>query len=338
MKSVLIHVRDNAALDNYIYMVKNNYNSKIAYSEEVRYLIEEFFENNWVVYLTTIHNFENNIWNDVYCVNEDKKINMDINEINDNIDFMIVRNLGSVEGNFKIISEYLDFLIANYKGIVLNNPIAMRKGMTKDYLVEIDSKELENIGVLTIPTKIYDNKLKFNQITAEYSNLDNYLIKPSTGELSNSLRCLKNIDEKFLRDKESKVGGWVIQPIKTEIWNGEYQLVFIGDKLIYSQKKVYPNTSDSNIPSQKSRIIEKYTPSQNEVSVMKNVIKYFKKLYNIHIDICRIDFMKNSSGQPILIEFEMVNPGFFIRYMKEDDETISNIVKEIRYYCENFNK
>ena len=258
IKSVLIHVRDNTALDNYIYMVKNNYNSKIAYSEEVRYLIEEFFENNWVVYLTTIHNFENNIWNDVYCVNEDKKTNMDINKINDNIDFMIIRNLGSVEGNFKIISEYLDFLIANYKGVVLNNPIAMRKGMTKDYLVEIDSKELENIGVLTIPTKIYDNKLKFNQITDEYSNLENYLIKPSTGELSNSLQCLNNIDEGFLRYKEDKVGGWVIQPIKNEIWNGEYQFVFIGDKLIYSQKKVYPNTSDNNIPNQKSRIIEKY--------------------------------------------------------------------------------
>ena len=69
---------------------------------------------------------------------------------------------------------------------------------------------------------------------------------------------------------------------------------------------------------------------------MKNVIDYFKKLYNIQIDICRIDFMKNSNNQPILIEFEMVNPGFFIKYMKKDTKTIKHIVKEIRLYCENF--
>ena len=46
--------------------------------------------------------------------------------------------------------------------------------------------------------------------------------------------------------------------------------------------------------------------------------------------------MKNGKGEPILIEFEMVNPGFFIGYMKEDDEEIKNIVRRIRNYCENY--
>lgn len=71
---------------------------------------------------------------------------------------------------------------------------------------------------------------------------------------------------------------------------------------------------------------------------MENVIKYFTELYNIKLDICRIDFMKNKEGMPILIEFEMVNPGFFIGYMKEDDETIKHIVKAVREYCENYKK
>lgn len=339
MKNILIHVKNIEALNNYIFMIENNsYSEDIKYSKEVRQMIEEFYNNGWGVYLTTIENFDNENWNDVYFVNENKKINMNIEEVNEKIEFMIIRNLGSVEGNFQMIANYLDYLIENYKGVALNNPIAMRKGMTKKYLVEVDSEKLKKIGMLTIPTKEYSKKVEYNQIKNEYSQLENYLIKPITGELSNSLKCLKDIDEGFLRYKENKVGGWVIQPIKNEIWNGEYQLVFIGGKLIYGQKKNYPKTPESDLPNQKTRVIEKYHPSEDEIKIMENVIKYFTELYNIKLDICRIDFMKNKEGMPILIEFEMVNPGFFIGYMKEDDETIKHIVKAVREYCENYKK
>lgn len=339
MKNILIHVRNAEALNNYIFMIENNkYNEDIKYSREVRQMIEEFYNNNWGVYLTTIENFNNGTWNDIYLVNENKKINMNIEEVNEKIEFMMIRNLGSVEGNFQMIADYLDYLINNYKGIALNNPVAMRKGMTKKYLVEVDSEKLREVGIITIPTKAYNKQVKYTHIKNEYLQLENYLIKPITGELSNSLKCLKDIDEEFLRYKESKVGGWVVQPIKNEIWNGEYQLVFVGGKLLYGQKKNYPKDLESELPNQKNRIIEKYYPSEDEIKIMEKVIKYFSELYDIKLDICRIDFMKDDEGRPILIEFEMVNPGFFIGYMKEDDETIKHIVKEIRKYCENYKK
>ena len=337
MKNILIHVKNNEVLDNYIYMLEDKkYDENIKYSEEVKQMIEEFRNNEWGVYLTTIENFNNGNWKDIYSINEKKKIEMNIDEINEIMDFMIIRNIGSVEGNFKMIANYLDYLIDNYEGVALNNPIAMKRGMKKNYLVEIDSNKLEKIGMSTIPTKAYGKEVEYSQIVQEYDKLEDYLIKPITGELSNSLKELKDIDEQFLRYKENKVGGWVIQPIKNEIWNGEYQLVFVGGKLIYGQKKGYPKTEGDNIPSQKNRIIEKYNPTENEVKIMENVIKYFVELYNIKLDICRIDFMKDSEGKPILIEFEMVNPGFFIGYMKKGDETIKHIVKEIRQYCENY--
>ena len=36
----------------------------------------------------------------------------------------------------------------------------------------------------------------------------------------------------------------------------------------------------------------------------------------------------------ILLEFEMVNPGFFIGYMKDEDDNIKQIVNKIRKYSE----
>ncbi|MCF0124217.1 MAG: hypothetical protein HUJ68_00370 [Clostridia bacterium] len=338
MKSVLIHVRNNEALNNYKKMIEeNNWNEDIKYSREVREMILEYCNNDWKVYLTTIENFFDGIWKEVYSIDDRKSVYMNIEEINNSIDFMIIRNLGSVEGNFKMIANYLDFLIDNYNGITLNNAVAMRKGMTKDYLVEISKEKLNEIGMQIIPTKIYNKEVKYEDLISDYSNLENYLIKPVTGELSNSLKCMKDIDEQFLRYKEDKVGGWVVQPIKKEIWNGEYQLVFVGSEIVYGQKKNYPQTIGANIPSQKERILEKYMPSEREMAIANNVIKYFKNFYNITIDICRIDFMKDSEGNPILIEFEMVNPGFFIGYMEENDESMKYIVKKLRQYCENYN-
>jgi len=65
------------------------------------------------------------------------------------------------------------------------------------------------------------------------------------------------------------------------------------------------------------------------------LVEYFERFYNLSIDICRIDFMKTDDGRMKLLEFEMVNPGFFIGYMKEHDIAIKNITTSIRKYCEN---
>ena len=102
---------------------------------------------------------------------------------------------------------------------------------------------------------------------------------------------------------------------------------------IYAQSKKYIH--DTNIPSQKTRKLSKYTPSHSEIDTFKKLINYFEQFYKIQINICRIDFMKNKEHKPILLEFEMVNPGFFIKYMGKQDTDISNIISSIRQYCEN---
>ena len=110
-------------------------------------------------------------------------------------------------------------------------------------------------------------------------------------------------------------------------------MVFLGKELIYSQKKEYEN-SNTLIPNQKKRILRKYNPTEKEIIIGKELIDYFSKKYDLKIHICRIDFMKDKNEKPILLEFEMVNPGFFIGYMKENDNDIKKITKNIREYCE----
>lgn len=332
---VLIHVKNNDKIKEYITLLKNNYIIDLKYSKEVRYMIDEFLSNNCGVFLSSIDNFnyDDNLYENVYDVNNDQVIKMTMEDINNIVDVMIIRVIGSVEGNFKNIKKYLAYIADNYKGKVLNNPKAMIRGMTKNYLKEIDSNYLNSIGINTIPTEIFKNDISYNQLKEKFKETSKYIIKPLSGELSNSLANLNDIDEGYLRYKESKVLGWVIQPIKKEIWDGEYQICMLRHNMLHAQKKVYQRDKES-IPNQKSRIIEKYSPTNNELIAVNKLIEYFKLLYKIDIDICRIDFMKDSNGNMILLEFEMVNPGFFIGYMKSDDQEIKKIVKMIREYCE----
>ena len=335
-KTILIHVKSNEALNNYIELSKDGDYEKHTHSKEIKTMIKEFMDNNWTCFLASIENFDLNtgIHHKVYCLNNHKSYDMTIDDLNNKIPIMIIRNIGPLEKNFNTIKNYLQFIINNYQGIALNNPQAMIKGMAKNYLVEINPKELEQFSILTIPTRIYPTSVTFKEIESIYKGqLKKYLIKPLSGELSNSLNCLANVNESFFRMKENKVQGWIIQPIQEEIWNGEYQMVFLDGKLIYSQSKHYLHSS-SNIPNQKNRIIAKYHPNEEEIQNMQRLIKYFESLYNTHIDICRIDFMKNSELKPILLEFEMVNPGFFILYMDNNDNDVINIVQSIRKYCE----
>lgn len=337
MKNILIHVKNDELIEKYKKYEKNGYPKEKDYSKEIMYTIKEFINNGYNVFLTSIDNFDyqNNKFNRIYNINNDKNISLSINELNELIDIILIRVIGSIEGNFDNIQKYLKYLKDNYNGIVLNNLKSMLKGMTKDYLLDFqnDKEYINSLGIELIPTKKYNNNITLEEIKKDIKNVNKYIIKPSSGELSNSVSNLSNIDENYLKRKENKVKGWIVQPIINEIWNGEYQMMFIGKELLYSQKKEYIENYES-IPDQKNRILKKYNPTSSEIEKGINLIKYVENLYDINIDICRVDFIKNKINDPILLEFEMVNPGFFIGYMNENDENIIKITKKLRDYVE----
>ncbi len=333
MKRILIHVKDNETIDKYSNYLSYGY-ANFKYSHEVTEEIIDFTKNGWHVYLTSIDNYdkETQTYKRIYSVSDRQSYTFDKDSINELIDVMIIRVIGSVEGNFDNIRSYLQSVNSFYKGVVINNPKAMLKGMTKHYLNDLDESKLEEIGIKKIPTDIYPPTVTRAEMEAKYGDLTKYIIKPVSGELSNSLKCLDDMYDDNYRYKESLVKGWVVQPIMEEVWNGEYQMLFVDKELAYSQSKEY--IQDGTIPNQKKRILHKYKPSIKEINMGNALINYVEELYNISSPIVRIDFFKDSNNTPILLEFEMVNPGFFIGYMAEHDNDIHRIVSFVRRYCD----
>ena len=158
MKNLLIYLKNDEIVSKYKTFLTKGYKETDTYSHEVREMINEFINNNWNVFLSSIENFDENKneYIRIYDIKNNEDISLTIDEVNEKVDAMIIRVIGSIEGNFNNIKNHLSYLEKNYHGLVINDPKAMIKGMTKHYLKEIE--ELKEISL--IPTEIYDNKIK----------------------------------------------------------------------------------------------------------------------------------------------------------------------------------
>jgi hypothetical protein len=295
-------------------------------SHEVHCFTQRFRDAGWACYWYVLDDKDVDPLHlrEVYDVTTGRRSELAIDELNATVDAILVRTLGPVEIRRGIIGRYFARLGSDFRGITINDPRAAQYGLRKDYLFE-----LMRAGVPTIPTAYFPRSVAFAELADRYAGaLRDHIIKPVTGELSNSFALLADIDEQSLRWKERKVGGWLVQPIAPEIWNGEYQLLFIGDRCANGCRKVYERYApDVIVPSQEHRRFELYAPSADEVQFALGVRDFFLDRHGLHNDIFRLDFVKDADGAPVLLEFEMVNPGSFIRYL--EDEAAQHAIADV---------
>ena len=107
-KSVMMHIRSEETLKKYISIQNGEQKYDIKeISSEVRNLTKEFLNQGWTVYLTSLDNIDiqNKMWKNVYCVNNNERYDFDIQKVNEKIKILIIRNVGSVEGNFEKLRD-----------------------------------------------------------------------------------------------------------------------------------------------------------------------------------------------------------------------------------------
>jgi hypothetical protein len=320
-KTIIVHVANRSMLDANIAYRTGTKDERIAVenskSSELHYVTEALLKNGWNVYWALLENIDLDTlhFRQLYDVQHETYVEYELQQLNDNVDVILARVLGSVEGKLATVKRYFERLQQSFNGITVNDPASVILGLRKDYLFE-----LINAGFNTIATDYYESTVSFAELETKYAGrLHEHIVKPVTGELSNSLKILRDTGEQFFRHKESKVGGWLVQPVMPEIWDGEYQLFFLGDNCTHANKKVYVRSDEHPIiPSQENRLIDPYEPSNSEIALARQLKQFYIDFFGVNTDIFRLDFMKDADGTPIIVEFETVNPGFFIRYISDD--------------------
>lgn len=259
-----------------------------------------------------------------------------LNQLSDNFAAIIFRIIASVEGQRDFISKAIDSLQSNFSGLLINHPETMKYGIRKDYILELQENKFP-----VIPTAYFDKSVSYADLYKEIDSSNEYIIKPVTGELSNSFAKVENADyvkyyykdnitevetektkngEQYLRRKEEFIGGWLLQPYYKDILDeGEFQLVFFRETFSHGLKKTYKNQTGFVLPSQKQRETNLYNPTEKEIELALNIKDFFEKKLLKPIYTFRFDYLKLKNGEIKILEFEILNPGFFIGYLKDDE-------------------
>ena len=252
---------------------------------------------------------------------------LDIKQLNDKVKSVLFKYVGSINKYRSLITPVLDSFEKDFKGNFINDIDTMRFFFDKKYLLEFQEQ-----GFNLPKTKLVTPQVSLKEIL-EHSQDKEHIIKPLSGELSVFFDKVSNIDENWLREKESHVSSWLIQEFSDKIWNGEYQLVFFGEQFSHGLHKNY--SKKDNMPSQNDRAFNQYTPTQEEINLALELKKFVEEKLNKKIYYFRFDFLKQDDEIEIL-EFEAVNPGFFFTYLPS--QTIMNVSEKFIDYLSSFNK
>lgn len=227
-------------------------------------------------------------------------------------DVVIARGIGSVELYRNPLRRYLERLHDTFSGVVLNDPQAMIYGMTKTYLFD-----LEKAGFPVIPSREMSSSCSYGELREEaFGSPEKTVIKPLTGEAGNSLELLSDVNEEWLRGKEEKVGGWLLQPLVEGVSDGELSLIFLNKKFCFSVEKTPTPEGDSWRLN--NRFHPRYTqraPTDEELGLATRIVEHWE--FPLHT--ARIDLV-NDRGEVRIMEVETVNPSFFYSAIDPADQ------------------
>ncbi|MFK0229919.1 RimK family alpha-L-glutamate ligase [Streptomyces sp. NPDC090303] len=277
-------------------------------SREVLHLTRVFQERGWRCLWAPFSEVDpaRLLHRGVYDVAAGTRRELTASGLNTEVDVIVARLLGSVESRITTVRAYFETLRERFTGTVVNDPASVLYGLRKDYLFEYLKRDFR-----TIPTEAFEPSVTFRELSrACGGRLDDHIVKPVTGELSNSFMAMSQVDDRVLRHKEPLVGGWLLQPFVPHVWDGEFQVFFVGDRIVHGMRKHYPGRDRSGVPTRAGRVVDPYTPTAVDTAFAREARALWTEDLAKPTDLCRVDFLKEPDGTPVLLEFEAVNPGF----------------------------
>ncbi len=270
-----------------------------AHVEEIE-IVRSFARSGWQCYLAD--------WRDVdpaslvcsVLVNAQTLAPTHAASLNEVVDLIIARSLGSVEAQYDRLVHYFGCLEASFSGAVINDPRAVVYGMDKRYLLDLAAK-----GQPVVDSCFFPPTVRHCEIPELIPwKVNDAIIKPVSGECGNSVARLCDIDESFLRRKEQKVKGWMVQPYLAGIIDGEISLLVVNGEFIFAVRKT-PALGEFRVNERWRPQCELVEPSEAELAVARSALGCWP--YPAYL--ARVDLVTELNTL-LIVEVETVNPGF----------------------------
>jgi len=267
--------------------------------KDMRLTIDHLVKSGFQTYSVFWRNIESGlVAKKVYDANNDIVLeNVNLNEISN---LFHLFELGKIHSDLNKLESLVKEFKNSYEGIMINNPDTILNNMNKDYLLRLQDK-----GVLIPGTYKISTSKSLDEIKNEFKTEEDFVIKPWNGETGNYVMKLSEFDEKALTEVRKLTPYVLVQKYVPEIKEGEKSLIFFGDKFSHAVLKTPPDNSFLANMCRRSNVVS-YNPTQKELELGFNISKIWDSPTNIY----RLDLV-SVKNNPVIIEVEMVNPGFF---------------------------
>lgn len=178
--------------------------------------------------------------------------------------------------------------------LIINDPDTIEHNINKSYLWE-----LESLGVDIVPTFVINQ-----QNISKISSNNHVIIKPRAGAFGYKVFSVESPEQFYqlgIVDYES----FILQPLISEVKNGEISLVFLGLEYQHCFVRI-PAKGTFLCNMAHGSEIKAYQPSQKIIDFGKKVLSAYQNL-GYKIFISRIDLFETPGGY-LLSEAELFNP------------------------------
>jgi glutathione synthase/RimK-type ligase-like ATP-grasp enzyme len=208
------------------------------------------------------------------------------------------------------IEEFLRVLktIDNSSATLINSLSLVRWSLSKTYL-----RDLEERGAAIVPSMWCDD-IDVAQIPQWFDvfKTEALVIKPATGVNAIDTFVLKNPVSAELTEQLSRVfqqRAFMVQPFVENIRDeGEYSLFFFGGEYSHAIQKI-PKPGDFRVQEEYGADIRSVEPSQDLLETAQCVLALVEP-QPVYV---RADFVRDTTGDYLLMELEMIEPALYLR-------------------------
>ncbi len=235
-------------------------------------------------------------------------------------DLIVIRSIWGYQNSIDKFMKWLD-KIERCSCLVVNDISMLKNNFLKNKQIEIlDKNKIPHINTSFIFEKKDLKKSLDFILKNKFKNINSFVIKPvisgsgnntyvlslnGKNHFKNSIK-LNEIESKFDFVFDNKNNGIMIQPFMSEIFDGEYSVIFIKDKLIHCVKR------STNIFTDRYKV-EVVKDVDDELIELSNRIININEFKN-YIFI-RIDLIKTKNEYKVM-EIELLDPDLFFSYNK----------------------
>ncbi len=192
------------------------------------------------------------------------------------------------------------------KCTLINDKELIIWNMNKLYLLE-----LERLGITIPATYVLDKDVIFDpDVWLEKINTNGFVVKPVVSGGSKDTYLIKVPFDKMITKKintDIKNQVMIVQPfVQSIVEKGETSMVFINGDFTHAMVKK-PKSEDFRVQEQHGGSLERYTPSQKEISFGKSVLTACSTIKSMPV-YARIDFCYGMDNELLLMELEVIEP------------------------------